>query len=119
MPWDCDATFGRAWHGGRDGYQHWQSNHLFERLLKDAGYRKRFAARWRQLRQNQFSTAAIHAMIDENAKELGVAAHRNAKRWGQAGRGDPPNFEQDISEMKDWVSKRGAWLDGRIEAMSR
>jgi hypothetical protein len=58
-------------------------------------------------------------MIDENAKELGGAAQRNAKRWGQAKRGDPPNFEQDISEMKDWVAKRGAWLDSRIEAMSR
>ena len=119
VPWDCDATFGRAWHGGREGYQHWQSNHLFERLLKDPNYRKRFVARWRQLRQNQFSTAAIDAMIDENAKELGAAAQRNAKRWGQTGRGDPPNFEQDIAEMKDWVAKRGAWLDNRIEAMSR
>jgi hypothetical protein len=58
-------------------------------------------------------------MIDENAKELGAAAQRNAKRWGQTGRGDPPNFEQDIAEMKDWVAKRGAWLDSRIEAMSR
>jgi spore coat protein H len=119
VPWDCDATFGRQWHGGRDGYKHWQSNHLFDRLLKDANHRKKFAARWRQLRQNQFSTAAIHRMIDENAKELGAAAQRNAKRWGQTGGGDPPNFEQDVSEMKDWVAKRGAWLDSRIEAMSR
>jgi spore coat protein H len=117
-PWDCDATFGRAWHGGRDGYQHWQSNHLFERLMKDVSYRKQFATRWRQLRQKQFSTAAIHAMIDENAKELGAAAERNAERWGQTERGDPPNFEQDISEMKEWIGKRGAWLDGQIEAMS-
>jgi hypothetical protein len=119
VPWDCDATFGRQWHGGRDGYKHWQSHHLFERLLKNPTYRKQFATRWRQLRQNQFSTAAIHKMIDQNAKELGAAASRNAKRWGQAGGGDPPNFEQDISEMKDWVSKRGAWLDTRIEAMAR
>jgi spore coat protein H len=118
VPWDCDATFGRAWHGGRDGYQHWQSNHLFDRLLKDSSYRKQFAARWRQLREKQFSTAAIHAMIDENAKELGAAALRNAKRWEQMGRGDLPNFEQDISEMKEWVIKRGAWLDSRIQAMS-
>ena len=118
-PWDCDATFGRQWHGGRDGYKHWQMNHLFERLFKDANYRKRFAARWQQLRQNQFSTAAIHKMIDANAQELGAASQRNAKRWGQTRQGDRPNFEQDIAEMKDWVAKRGVWLDGRIEAMSR
>jgi hypothetical protein len=90
-----------------------------ERLLKNPTYRKQFAVRWRQLRQNQFSAGAIHKMIDENAKELGAAAQRNAKRWGHAGAGDPPNFEQDLSEMKDWVAKRGAWLDTRIEAMSR
>jgi spore coat protein H len=119
VPWDCDATFGRAWHGGRDGYQHWQSNHLFDRLLKDASYRKQFVTRWRLLRHKQFSTAAIHTMIDENVKELGAAAQRNAKRWGQSKRGDPPNFEQDLAEMKDWVAKRGAWLDSRIEGMSR
>lgn len=118
VPWDCDATFGRQWHGGRDGYQHWQSNHLFERLLKNAEYRKRFVARWRELRQKQFATASICAMIDENARALGAAAQRNAKRWGQTAAGDPPNFEQDVAEMKDWVAKRGDWLDARIGELS-
>ena len=58
-------------------------------------------------------------MIDENVKELGAAAERNAKRWGQVSAGDRPSFQQDVAEMKDWVAKRGAWLDRRIEGISR
>ena len=116
-PWDYDATFGRNWEGSRVGTRAWLSNHLFDRLLNDAGYRKKFAARWKQLRAREFSVQNIHRMIDENARTLGDAAKRNALRWRTLDGPYPDRltFEQDIAQMKDWVVARVQWLDDEIE----
>ncbi|MBI1841529.1 MAG: CotH kinase family protein [Verrucomicrobia bacterium] len=45
-PWDYDATFGRNWEASRVGADAWLSNHLFDRLLTNADYRKAYLARW-------------------------------------------------------------------------
>jgi hypothetical protein len=39
----------------------------------DAAFRQRFAARWKQLHEREFSVAAIHGLIDENVRTLGDA----------------------------------------------
>jgi spore coat protein H len=116
-PWDYDATFGRNWEASRVGTSEWLSNHLFDRLLSDPAYRKKFAARWKQLRAREFSVESIHRMIDENARTLGDAAKRNVLRWRtlEGPYPDRLTFEQDLSQMKDWVSARVKWLDEEIE----
>jgi hypothetical protein len=116
VPWDFDATFGRNWNSSRLPANLWLSNGLFDRLLRDPGYRERFAARWEQLRQNQFSQQTILAMIDANVAELGQAAARNLERWPTS---RPPyhdriTFEEDIQQMKAWVPARLEWLDQQI-----
>jgi spore coat protein H len=115
-PWDYDATFGRNWDASRVGRDAWLSNHLFERLHGDAAFRKRFAARWRQLREREFSVAAIHRLMDENARELGDAAKRNAARWRTlyGPYPDQLTFEEDLAQMKEWVAARAKWLDDEI-----
>lgn len=115
-PWDYDATFGRNWDASRVGPDVWLSNHLFDRLHGDAGFRKRFAARWKQLREREFSVAAIHRLMDDNARELGDAAQRNAARWRTLDGPYPDrlSFEEDLSQMKEWVATRVKWLDAEI-----
>jgi len=115
-PWDYDATFGRNWEASRVGTTAWLSNHLFDRLLSDADYRRKFAARWKQLRQRQFSVTSIHRMIDDNARTLGDAAQRNALRWRTLDGPYPDRltFDQDIAQMKEWVIDRTKWLDDEI-----
>ena len=109
-PWDYDGTFGRNWDGGRLPPTIWLSNHLFDRLLGDEAYRKKFTARWNYLREHQFSVPAIHARIDENAQTLGDAVRRNTARW--SGRG--LSFEEDVAQMKSWTVARIQWLDQQI-----
>lgn len=115
-PWDYDATFGRNWEASRVGTEAWLSNNLFERLLRDAAYRQRFANRWRQLRAGPFSVATIHHLIDDNARTLGPAAQRNETRWNTLNGPYPDrlSFTEDLAEMKEWVTARTAWLDREI-----
>ncbi len=115
-PWDYDATFGRHWNATRVGADVWLSNHLFDRLHGDAAFRQRFAARWQQLRDKEFSVATIYRLIDDNAKTLGDAAQRNATRWRTLDGPYPDRltFEQDLAQMKEWVVARVKWLDAEI-----
>ena len=114
VPWDYDATFGRSWDATRVGPDAWLSNHLFDRLHGDPAFRQRFATRWKQLREREFSIATLHRLVDDNAKTLGAAAQRNAARWKTIPYPDRLTFEQDIAQMKDWIAARVTWLDAEI-----
>lgn len=115
-PWDYDATFGRNWDARPVTPDRWLSNRLFDRLHKDPAFRQQFAARWKQLREREFSVAAIHSLIDENVRTLGDAAQRNATRWRTLDGPYPDrlSFEQDVAQMKEWVTARVQWLDAEI-----
>jgi spore coat protein H len=115
-PWDYDATFGRNWEASRVEPTEWLSNHLFNRLLSNDAYRQKFAARWKQLRNRQFSVANIERMIDENARTLGEAVKRNAFRWKTLDGPYPDRlaFEEDLKQMKGWIAARLEWLDKEI-----
>ncbi len=115
-PWDYDATFGRNWDATPTDATAWLSNRLFDRLLGDAGIRKAWAARWRRLREREFSIETLHRKIDENERTLGTAARRNAARW-QADAGAYPDrlsLAEDLAQMKKWIAARLAWLDAEI-----
>ena len=120
-PWDYDATFGRNWEASRVEPTAWLSNHLFDRLLNDGDCRKKFAARWKELRNREFSVQTIHRMIDENTRTLGDAAKRNEVRWRTLDGPYPDRltFEQDVAEMKEWISARAKWLDEEIGRRTR
>jgi hypothetical protein len=95
----------------------WLSNHLFDRLLANADWRARFAARWKQLRQREFAVKTIQAMIDVNARTLGNAVQRNEKRWPSRNGPYPDklSFAEDIAQMKSWIEARVNWLDSEIQ----
>jgi hypothetical protein len=119
-PWDYDATFGRNWNATRVEPTAWLSNHLFDRLLSDAAYRKKFATRWKQLREKEFSVQNIQRIIDENVRALGDAAKRNTIRWRTLNGPYPDRlaFEEDVAQMKEWMAARLQWLDEEIERRS-
>ena len=120
-PWDYDGTFGRNWDASRVEPTAWLSNHLFDRLHADAAFRKKFAARWAQLREREFSIANLHRLIDDNTRALGDAVRRNAARW-RTSEGPYPDrltFEEDLAQMKEWTAARLKWLDAEIERRSQ
>ena len=116
-PWDYDATFGRNWDATVVAPSAWLSNHLFDRLMGDSALRERMARRWTELRESQFSSKTIQAMIDANVRTLGEAARRNAVRWRPAGGHYPDrlSFDQDVAQMKSWVEERIRWLDAEMQ----
>jgi hypothetical protein len=116
-PWDYDGTFGRNWNATPFPAGAWLSNHLFERLMSEAAYRARFLARWKQLREGQFSTQTVQAMMDANVRTLGAAAQRNLARWPTTGWPYPDRvtFDQDIAQMKSWIQVHLKWLDQEIK----
>jgi hypothetical protein len=117
VPWDYDGTFGRNWDASRTEPTAWLSNHLFDRLHGDAAFRTRFAARWKQLRTNEFSAVTIHRLIDENIRALGGAERRNTDHWRTPEGPYPDRLTpaQDWAQMKEWVVARLNWLDAEIE----
>lgn len=116
VPWDYDATFGRNWEASRVATTAWLSNHLFDRLQSDYAYRQKFAVRWRRLRAREFSLANLGRMIDENVRTLGAAVLRNATRWKTLDGPYPDRltFEEDVLQMKEWITARTQWLDAEI-----
>ena len=60
-------------------------------------------------------------MIDDNVRDLGDAARRNAVRWLTLDGPYPDRltFEEDIAQMKEWVAARVKWLDAEIDRRER
>jgi hypothetical protein len=55
-------------------------------------------------------------MIDDNVRTLGDAAKRNSLRW-RTPTGPYPDrltFDQDITQMHEWITARLKWLDDEI-----
>lgn len=121
VPWDYDATFGRSWEGSPFSATAWLSNHLFEKLLRNPSYAQEFGNRWRELRGSVFSVQNINRLIDLNVAEVAVAAERNAARWRDAESYYPDRLtlQQDVAQMKNWVTRRTQWLDHEIERRTR
>jgi predicted nucleic acid-binding Zn finger protein len=116
VPWDYDATFGRNWDGSIVEPNQWLSNHLFDRLLENVTYKKKYISRWRGLRKQQFSVQNISRMIDENSRTLGAAAARNERRWKGilAPNSGQLTFAEDLKQMKAWIALRTKWLDEEL-----
>jgi spore coat protein CotH len=115
-PWDYDGTFGRNWDASPVDPTDWLSNHLFDRLLANPAWRARLSARWKQLREQEFSLKTIQGLIDANVQILGPAVDRNNKRWPPSDGPYPDalTFAEEITQMKSWVEARLKWLDAEI-----
>ena len=89
-------------------------------LLGDAAYRRKFAARWKQLREKVFLEQNLQRMMDDNVRTLGDAVKRNAARWRTLSGPYPDrlSFEDDVAQMRDWTTARLKWLDAEIARRS-
>lgn len=75
IPWDYDKTFAHRAH-------QWYSNGLTSRLWRDhPDYRRRMAERWRQLRADVWSEAAILERIDLVERHLEGYVEWDHEQW--------------------------------------
>jgi hypothetical protein len=133
--WDFNLGFGNANYctsGAPTGFVFSQFNSVcpndtwlipfwWERLLLDGKFGNKVAERWSSLRQNKFSTSAIHAYIDSVALVLNQESQqRNFQTWQVMGTYVWPNFyvgpsfQAEVAWLKGWVSDRTAWLDANL-----
>jgi len=129
--WDFDRTMGstdsrdnnpEAWDGtgdsskayGDDRYPWWG------RALSNPDFRQAHTDLWQELRRDVFSTANIHAIIDEFAAEIdyqdpagfnpGLSnspAERNFDKWPGS------NHPNEVNILKNWLQTRTTWIDSQ------
>lgn len=123
--WDFNLAFGNADYreGFRtDGFQvninsaPW----WWGRLMQDTTFMDDIKKRWYSIRNDQFRTDAIYAIVDSLSLLLDESQERNFKRWDILGSDIWPNYyvgetyEDEITFLKNWTSQRLLWLDGNI-----
>jgi hypothetical protein len=85
----------------------------WDRLFEDPDFWQKYVDRWFELRRGPFSNEGIRSLIDSMADELREAQVRNLNRWPDAA----PRFggfQGEIDHLKDWLSRRTAWIDAQL-----
>lgn len=96
-------------------------------LLKDEKFTEKVISRYKYLRKNVLSEEYLLSYIDDVSKYLGDAVKRNYDKWGYSfgenydyltpKERNVRNFDEAIKQMKDFIIKRGDWLDKNIETL--
>lgn len=128
VEWDCNSVC--------DNYRiefleqtdfDFQDNLWYEMLLKDPAFVNRIIERYRELRKTYLNEEYLLNYIDETINYLGDAKERNFEVWGYTflpendllpeGR-KIGSYEEAISQYKNYIIKRGRWLDENIERLN-
>jgi spore coat protein H len=111
VPWDMDATWGRAPYGNLFHHSGEVTNGFFNRLvaLDPENFNTRLKLRWQELRSGQFSGGNLLAVFSSNFDELddyGIIPYENEIWQNDL----VPELEQDFIET--WIQNRLIYLDG-------
>ena len=101
----------------------------FYMLTKDEKFTDAVIERYRELRQGLLSDENLLAYVDDTVAFLGDAVDRNWEVWGytfdpdavrSGGKLDPDernprDYEEALDQLRDFIERRGAWLDAHIE----
>ena len=100
----------------------------FYMLTKDEKFTDAVIERYRELRQGLLSDENLLAYVDDTVAFLGDAVDRNWEVWGSTfdpttyhgGKLDPDernprDYEEALDQLRDFIERRGAWLDAHIE----
>jgi len=116
--WDFDRTMGGDGDGRAVDPIGWSgaySRGWWSRIMRTKDFKRRYVERWALFRQHAMSEKNMFAVIDAMAEELDEAAGRNFTRWPLfASNG---GFHIEIGQLKNWISKRLAWIDSKYMAV--
>jgi len=127
--WDWNLSFGNA--NAKQGWlpEYWLWPQLndkeyswFRRLFEDPDFGQQYVDRWAQLRTNVLATTNVMAGINARTNLLQEAQVRNYERWPVLGRQVWPqyfvgnSYAEEVEFMKDWITKRLAWIDAQFVA---
>jgi len=122
-PWDLDLSLGQPLYGDSTLTTGWIGYRplLIQALANDARFQARLVERWGELRQGEFSAAAIEAHIQRYLATIGDRIDENFARWpiediqfldNQL----PPrsSFDEEMEVVRGWIDGRLTWVDAHI-----
>ncbi len=99
----------------------------YQMLFMDRDFTDRVVSRYSELRKTVFREEYLFGFIDDTVEYLGTAVDRNYERWGYTFDQEydlmhptdrnPRNYDEAISQMKDFITKRIAFMDENIESL--
>ncbi|MBE7034496.1 MAG: hypothetical protein E7402_00015 [Ruminococcaceae bacterium] len=99
----------------------------YQMLFMDSDFTDRVITRYAELRKTVFSEEYLFGFIDDTIEYLGAAMDRNYERWGYTFNQEydlmhpternPRDYDEAISQMKDFITKRIAFMDENIESL--
>jgi hypothetical protein len=128
--WDFNIAFGNSsFSGGSDPYwwaylENYHVNFVpfwWKKFMSDSSFRNDLRCRYKQLRTNVLSEAALFQYIDQMALTLDEAQQRNYQKYPILGQNVPPNFNPppgsyagEIAYLKWWLHERLTWMDTQL-----
>lgn len=112
VPWDLDTSWGRDWDASprSPDIVHIYNNKLFKRLLvlNPQNFRQRLKDKWTNLRQNNWSSTNIQALLDDNVKALSYTdvIQQENTRWNKN-----IDLQQEQIYMQHWLMNQLNLLD--------
>jgi hypothetical protein len=128
--WDFDRSLGST--DGRDANPRlWRSkvpdygtdmfnadgiypNPWFSQLFRDPDFWQAWIDRWQELRQDRFSLANLHGLVDDLVGQVRKAQPREQARWHVTPRGG--SYQAEVKLMKDWLASRVDFIDTNFVA---
>ncbi len=94
----------------------------WNRFMQDTTFLNDLYCRWNTLRSGVLSTASLNGYVDSTAAVLNESQQRNFKQFPTIGTYIWPNpqyqvgatYGSEISDLKNWITSRAAWMDGAI-----
>ncbi len=117
--WDFDICIGNTkWNGtegrGPEGYWN-RDSPWFSRMLQDPAFVQKVKTRIRHFKSQ---LPAILDQMDKNAEYIGLAVVRDNRIWHNIMQDTSSDsavrnaFDQDVAQMRNWLTQRLEWLDG-------
>ncbi len=126
--WDFDVSMGNANYGRARTLRGFitQGRPWAEQLWRHAGFRRRLADRWWQLRDSGFKGQVLSDVRTLRRQLRGGPARRNFERWPILGRYIWPNpvdpriggyrrtWDAEARFLRSWLVRRIAWIDRHL-----
>ena len=106
----------------------------YEMLMKDEKFVKKVQNRYKELRKTYLNEEYLLNYIDDTIAYLGKAVDRNFEVWGYTFEREnqtsifeylspiernPESYEEAVNQYKEFLIKRGKWLDENIDNLSQ
>ena len=117
--WDYDIGMGNVNYSPGEFTEGWYIREAswIKRLFEDPAFEQRVTARWKVLKPE---IESMIAGIDQQAAYLDQSQQLNFQKWNILGRKIWPNpiatgsYAGEIAYLKDWLTKRVAWMDSQM-----